>query len=231
MKISMQMGHLSVITIFFMAFLIFGYLLAGQFLITSSRTELRDLSSDQLSSLYNQLSNELVRTRLNVLDLRSSINDFLKKSEDQKSILQKLDNEVKTISGAVGLMPVKGSGIKVVIKVEKTQLKASYLFDMLNELRASGAEAIAVNKVRALTNSYFEIRRGKYYFDNVEIKSPFVFEAIGETQTLESAINIKGGLVSTLEELEGVAVVVSPETEIRLNARKDIEFRYAKQAK
>ncbi len=220
MRISFERSHLPVFATFFVAFLIFGYIVAGQFMVTSSRGALRNLSNDELRELYNNISAELLNMRMEVLTLQTKLNDLKAKSENQLEVAKSIRGEIELLEAVIGLKEVYGPGVRVMISFENPNLNETDFFDVLNELKASGAEIIAVNKVRAVLNSHFSFRQGQYYFDGYRLSNPVIFEAIGDPDTLEGAINVIGGVKSTLEGIEGVDVVVEKKNRIVIASRK-----------
>ena len=75
----------------------------------------------------------------------------------------------------------------------------------------SGAEAIEVNGVRVVANTYFSGDGGELSVDGRRIRAPYEFEVIGKPQDLEPALNIPGGVVQTLEKEQATAEVTRSE--------------------
>lgn len=223
----MKPFHIPVWFLFFLAAMITGFLLAGQIVLSSTRGALRNLSVDELNEIYVSVQREVNDMRVEVLNLKSRIDDFSEATHDKEKLIENLETEIRTLEGVLGLKPVRGPGIRIIISVQDTMLSSADLVDVFNELKASGAEAIAVNGIRAQPLSYFVVRGGRYFFDNQEINPPFVFDAIGDPDTLYSAVTISGGVVTALEAREGIAVVVSREERLNLPARSRIVFQYA----
>lgn len=227
MRIKFRPSFYPVLIIFFAASLILGYLITGQYFLSSSKGALRNLTQEQLSSLYTQQARELAGTQLEVLNLRSRLNDFEQKRQSRKQILESIRKEIKLLEGALGLAPVRGPGVKILVSVEKNILKSSELYDLLNELKASGSQAISVNGNRVHQRSYFVVRGSRYYFDGKEISPPFEFKAIGDPETLYGALTMSGGIINNLESIKNVTLVVSKEEQMTLPAREKITFQYA----
>src|SRR5207248_168025 len=69
-----------------------------------------------------------------------------------------------------------------------------------NELRNASAEAIAVNGVHVVTRSaIITDQAGRIVVDHQPVASPYRLEAIGEPDTLQHALERKGGLIALLE--------------------------------
>ncbi len=94
-----------------------------------------------------------------------------------------------------------GKGVIVTIdNNEFAKVTESDIFDVVNELRAAGAQAISVNEERIVAMS--EIREtGRYILINgVQMEAPFVIKAISDPGNLERSLNMIDGVVDRLKE-------------------------------
>jgi uncharacterized protein YlxW (UPF0749 family) len=87
-----------------------------------------------------------------------------------------------------GLVPVHGPG--VVIVIDATGLKALDLQDALNNLAASGAEAMAVNDRRVLTGLPVEQASGGVAIGGVVVSSPWTITTIGDANRLAEVASL-----------------------------------------
>ena len=65
---------------------------------------------------------------------------------------------------------------------------------MVNELKAAGAEAVSVNDQRLVAVSPVRCAGPTIFVNNTPQTPPYVIRAIGEPNTLETALNISGGI-------------------------------------
>jgi uncharacterized protein YlxW (UPF0749 family) len=125
-----------------------------------------------------------------------------------------------------GLTRVAGPGVELILhNVPGIDRPDGFLFavrdeDLLrvvNELRAAGAEAIAVNDQRLTASS--EIRQaGPFINVNLErVSAPYRIQAIGNPDDLVKALEFPGGLAETLRQW-GINVVIETRTELVLPA-------------
>jgi uncharacterized protein YlxW (UPF0749 family) len=144
--------------------------------------------------------------------------------------LQALNTQIKQLQLAAGLTVVSGPGIRIVMTDNPSAAGAGgnspflpgvvHDFDLLqvvNELRAAGAEAISINGARI--TAYTPIRCvGPTIRINWEAAAPpFVIEAIGDPSTLSSAVNMPGGILQNLKNPEmGPALGIKTTSESRL---------------
>lgn len=149
----------------------------------------------------------------------SSLTDDLK-NNGKLSVSQvaMLNGQIKELQTVSGLTPVSGPGIKIMLADNPnvgTSDASSFLpgivhdYDVLqvvNELRAAKAEAIAVygaggEPVRV--TGYTPIRCvGPTIMINWEqVAAPFTIEAVGNTERMLSAVTMPGGIIDNLKNM------------------------------
>ena len=69
---------------------------------------------------------------------------------------------------------------------------------VVNELRAAGAEAIAINGQRLTGTSEIRCAGPTLSVNNVRSSAPFEIRAIGDKKSLENALRMRGGVAETL---------------------------------
>lgn len=107
--------------------------------------------------------------------------------------IQELVSELNRVKVLNGLIEVSGPGIELLID---GPLSALDLQDIVNELRNAGAEAISLNGHRLVVASVLTVETmGQVRVDGHLLTRPFLFQAIGDSHTLESAALRPGGLV------------------------------------
>lgn len=217
--------------VFFIAFAMFGYAVAGQFRAVGQRADLENMSVSELTTLFGQVSTELGQTRLSYFELRARLADLEEKSRSQETLAEDLRKEVETLGAATGMLPVAGPGVRVTINFKRGALPATALVDLVNELRASQAEAIAVDGRRVTAWSSFTSRGGQLSLDGHELVGPVSVEAIGDPDTLAAALSMAGGMAEYLSSLAGVGVDVERVDGITLPAAPKRAFRYLRPAR
>jgi len=115
-----------------------------------------------------------------------------------------------------GLTPVEGPGVVVTLNdSKKPQPKGlppgmtppSLIHDtdinqVISELRAAGAEAIAVNGQRLVATSAIRAAGPAILINNTPQAPPYTVQAIGDPQVLEAALNLRGGMASQLKSFD-----------------------------
>ena len=107
------------------------------------------------------------------------------------------------------LVPLEGEGVVVRMDDSTKPVKAGEnpnlyvihdddLLRVVNELRAAGAEAIAVNGQRLTGTSEIRCAGPTLSVNNVRSSAPFEIRAIGDKKSLENALRMRGGVAETL---------------------------------
>ncbi|MFJ4903624.1 MULTISPECIES: DUF881 domain-containing protein [unclassified Streptomyces] len=190
-------------------------------------------SNSDNSALRGARQEDLVRILDEVDDRSQRLEDEKQRLEDQRTELENSSDQAeearkqtvekeRQLGVLAGTVAAHGPGITLTINDPGDAVEADKLLDALQELRAAGAEAIEVNGVRVVANTYFSGDGGAIKVDGRKISAPYVFKVIGKPQDLEPALNIPGGVVQTLEK-EQATVHVSQAEDIVVNALRPAE--------
>lgn len=147
----------------------------------------------------------------------------LETSSDQAEEARKQTREKEQQLGILaGTVAAEGPGITLTVADGHDTVEPDMLLDTIQELRAAGAEAIQVNDVRVVANTYFSGTGGDIRVDGRRVTAPYRFKVIGKPEDLEPALNIPGGVVQTLEKEQATATVTRVE-KIVVNALRRAE--------
>ncbi|MFG3094771.1 DUF881 domain-containing protein [Streptomyces sp. NPDC048202] len=190
-------------------------------------------NSDGDSALRGARQEDLVR----ILD---ELDDRTQRLEDEKQGLEKQRQELQSSSDQAaearrqtaekerqlgilaGTVGATGPGITMTVEDPKGAVESDMLLDAIQELRAAGAEAIQVNGVRVVANTYLSDSGGSVAVDGNKINAPYRFQVIGKPQDLEPALNIPGGVVQSVEK-EQATVSVERSDKIVVDALRQAE--------
>ncbi|WP_189826385.1 DUF881 domain-containing protein [Streptomyces finlayi] len=155
---------------------------------------------DELDDRTQRLEDEKQRLSAQKSELESSSDQA---EEARKQTLEK-ERQLGVLAGTVG---AQGPGITLTVGDPHKTVEPDRLLDTIQELRAAGAEAVQINDVRVVANTYFSGDAGSIQIDGKSVSAPYTFKVIGKPQDLEPALNIPGGVVQTLEKEQATAVV------------------------
>ncbi len=180
-------------------------------------------SADQ-SAILTSLVEADASLRAEIKTLEDQLAHF--QNSGSSGLLEALVEELNRLKIVNGQVEVSGPGVEVRINGPLSALNAQ---DMVNELRNAGAEAITLNGERLILWSAISTDDESWLtVDGVRIASPYVFQAIGDGKTLETALTRSGGLIAMLEHgYDRLQVEISYRGKLVLPVHRHLpEFRY-----
>ena len=188
-----------------MVCIILGVMLALQFKSVNYNQSLASFENKRLDELKNELitlQNQKNSLQERLKELEQENQTYAKVKAGDSEAAQQIQNSLKKARIFAGLETVKGAGIIVTLDNYAASIfvKDYDILNIVNELRASGAQAISVNDERIVAMT--EIREaGQYVMINGrQYKAPFTIKAIADPDDLEHSLTLIGGVVEILEE-------------------------------
>ncbi|MGW1819529.1 DUF881 domain-containing protein [Streptomyces sp. NPDC002125] len=186
---------------------VLGLGLAIQVRSNSDNSALRGARQEDLVRILDELDNRTQRLedeKQRLDDQRTELENSSDQAEEARKQTLEKERQLGILAGTVA---AHGPGITLTISDPSGAVEADMLLDTIQELRAAGAEAIEINGVRVVANTYFSGDGGELRVDGKKIEAPYEFKVIGKPQDLEPALNIPGGVVQTLEKEQATAEV------------------------
>ncbi len=159
---------------------------------------------------------------------------------DSVAALDEARDRARVLGILAGTVPARGPGIELTITDAEGQVGSDVLLDTLQELRDAGAEAIEISSVegpavRVVASTAF-VDAGQpgsgagVEVDGTLLTPPYRFLVIGDPSTLETALEIPGGVLEVLDQ-RGAQGVVSQEQSLAITSlRVTPSPRYARPA-
>ena len=147
--------------------------------------------------------------------------------------------EMDELKARAGETELEGKGIIFTLDDSKQAAKAGEnknlyiihdedLLRVVNELRSAGAEAISLNGQRLIGSSEIRCVGPTVLVNERRLAAPFVILAIGNPQTLESSLNLRGGVIENFK-FWGIKADVVQSDKVRVPAFKgNRTFEFAK---
>ena len=131
---------------------------------------------------------------------------------------QNIKQQLNSARIFAGTVPVSGPGVSVTITADY-DLYSMDVIDIVNELKVSGAEVIAINNQRVTTKTRLtqETDSDEHLFlamNGERLLTPIVITAIGDPATLEKGLTFTGGIIDNLNTLYGIYPIVRQEQEV-----------------
>lgn len=218
-----------------------GFMTAIQFkTYNNPSTRVNTNSFDDLAKQIETLKKQKTDLTSKVNDLQSKVNKYEESFTSSSEEAKKMDADLKNVEKLAGLTDVEGPGVIITLSppndltsANTSGINSLSILDVINELNASGAEAISINEERYVSRT--QVREaGSAIKINGTAFSPnknFVIKAIGDAKVLEGAFNLPGGVKDTLKEY-GIVMGIAQQKNIKiLKYEKNIEYDYAKEAR
>jgi len=185
-------------------------------------------SADQLI-IINSLVENNDRLREEMEALEDQLSEYQQAAG--RTVLEALVEELNKVRIINGLVEVSGPGVEVTIEGPIGVLDMQ---DLINELRNAGAEALTINGERlTLYTAIASTEDGGMTINGTRLSRPYIIQAIGGPETMETALLRQGGLIAVLQHnYEGLTVSVVTQERMVLPVYKGaIEFAYASPVK
>lgn len=200
-------------------------LLIGQFKTVSYSEEIvQGKRETQLSEELINLKSKYDELEQNYKKAQTIVEEYQNNASTNNELITSMKEKINNYSLLAGVTDVKGEGIVITLtdgaqtvdsSNENVLVHDSDLLTVVNELRAAGAEAISINDQRIISTSSIRCVGPVIQVNYQKVSTPFVIKAIGKSEYLESAMNIKKGVVDLLKGY-GVGVTVERKSNITI---------------
>ncbi|MEU7280147.1 DUF881 domain-containing protein [Streptomyces sp. NPDC045431] len=190
---------------------VLGLGLAIQVRSTSDNSALRGARQEDLVRILDELDDRTQRLEAEKARLEDQRTELVNSSDQAEEARKQTQEKERQLGILAGTVAAQGPGITLTIDDGAGAVEPDMLLDAVQELRAAGAEAIQVNDVRVVADTYISGEAGDIEVDGRKIGAPYRFKVIGKPQDLEPALNIPGGVVQTLEKEQATASVTRSE--------------------
>ncbi len=208
-----------------------GIVAALQFKTIASKTASEPDSEEQIKELLSTINNmhsELGSLEAERDELQNRLDLVEQSSQDEQ--IASLRDELNRVRTFAGLTSVKGRGIHIQLNfTERTNINSiqNRLLLLINELRASGAQAISINGIRILGMTEIRVVSDQYISVGArQLVAPYDIYAIGEASNLYSGITMGGsGIVFQIRDLSGTTCTWDIQENIIVNAASDEDIK------
>ena len=216
----------NVFVVLLCALLGYGYVIQ----LNNTRSAYETMSEEELTRLISETSNQIQQQEQRRDELQKQLNS-LQEASDKQQEAQRIAEQNEQTSGILsGRLPAEGEGVTIRVTHGSIEpVDAATMFSLIEELRNAGAEVIAINDVRVITQTYIADGEDGLICDGQTLSSPYVIKAIGDSQNLQNAVNIAGGVGSRLKVKFGADVDVTSSDLVKIDEVASVpQYRYAK---
>ncbi len=140
------------------------------------------------------------------LQLQTDLEAYRREAASNSDGAEALKKEMEKYRTMSGLTTVKGPGVTVDVEDStKSDNQTAIVHDtdilmIINELYGAGAEAISINGERLVISSPIRCVGNTIMINNKRCSSPYKIRAIGDSEALYSAVNMRGGICEQLKK-------------------------------
>jgi len=194
--------------------------------------------AQQLAVDLKKAQNERDSQTKQIEELESKIKQYEMSEVDKNVYAENLYNDTMKYRMLAGYLEIEGPGIVMEINDPPVDVEygAGYsiiddlgmVLQVISVLNAADAEAISINDQRYTAFTEIErISEQLIEINGVSVNTPIIIKAIGKPETLESALNLKGGIVRQLRYYDYLVQVHQEKNLVVPKYRKIKEFIYS----
>lgn len=193
--------------------------------------------TQELTTELKNLTDERETLKNEVLELRSRLAEYENSASDISSMTDAMKKELVRARMTAGILEGKGPGIVITLNDSNLPQQPGEdpnlflihdedLLKVVNELFAAGAEAVSINGQRIIANSEVRCVGPTIIVNSVRLAPPFIVQAIGDPDTLESSMKMRGGVIESLQVF-GIQVNIKRQDKIDMPGYTgSVQFKY-----
>jgi uncharacterized protein YlxW (UPF0749 family) len=178
---------------------------------TESGDSLETARPADLLVLLDSLQQREAALNTEVADLQRNLAQLQASGSNDQTAIENAQARLAALSILIGTVAATGPGVTLTIEDTAPGVPPETMIDVINELRAAGAEAMEVRggaaAVRVGVDTWVVGTPGALVVDGATLNPPYSLLAIGDPPTLAAAMNIPGGATDSVGRVGGKVVV------------------------
>lgn len=200
--------------------------------LNTQQAALRDYaaqSQENLTSVIKTLNDKREALLQEKWELENRLRLIQSDPSQGQRLFSALREENSRLQAAGGLTPLRGQGIIIIVS-SQTPIGYDDLIRIINELWNVGAEGIAVNGIRLTQyTAITQTASGSTSIGGHILNYPYVIQAVGDSASLTAGINILGGTLDQLINVNGIRIQVESSQDLLLPAgQAPTAFKYVR---
>lgn len=197
--------------------MLLGIAIVTQVRQTGSGDSLETARPADLLVLLDSLQQREAALNTEVADLQQTLNSLQASGSSDQAAIENAQARLAALSILIGSVAAVGPGVTISVRDDARGVSPETMLDVINELRAAGAEAMEVRApgvpgVRVGVDTWVIGAPGALIVDGVTLGSPYSVLAIGDPPTLSAAMNIPGGAMDSVKRVGGTMTVTQSES-------------------
>lgn len=200
--------------------LLLGVAIATQVRQTDSGDSLETARPADLLVLLDSLQQREAALNTEVADLQRTLTQLETSGSSDQAAIENARARLAALSILIGSIAATGPGVTLTVTDPAQGVAAETMLDVINELRAAGAEAMEIRgrsgggdqvAVRVGVDTWVTGGPGALVVDETTLAPAYSVLAIGDPPTLAAAMNIPGGAMDSIERVGGTMTVQQSE--------------------
>ncbi len=213
---------------------LFGFTLVVQLRSNDDNSELASARQEDLVRILSDLEARDQRLQQDITSLDDSRRQLTSGVAGREAALEEADKRAAELGLLSGTLPGRGPGLVVTLAAEDQEIKASAILNAVQELRGAGGEVMQLVgdngvAVRIVASSYFvDAAGGSIVVDGQQLSGPYVLTVIGDGPTMQTALQIPGGVVASVSQGGGNVTMEQRATVDVTAVRQAASLQYAR---
>jgi uncharacterized protein YlxW (UPF0749 family) len=181
---------------------------------TESGDSLETARPADLLVLLDSLQQREAALNTEVADLQRTLDSLQASGSSDQAAIENAQSRLAALSILIGTVAATGPGVTITVDDVAPGVSPETMLDVVNELRAAGAEAMQIGNaaagqqaVRVGVDTWVAGVPGALVVDGTTLNPPYFVLAIGDPATLAAAMNIPGGAMDSVERVGGTMTV------------------------
>ncbi len=207
-----------------------GFALAVQLRTVDSDQGLAGARQEDLARILADLQSRQDRLRSEISEQQELLDQLGSGEDSAAAAIEEARRQAEALAILNGTVAAEGPGVTITIRDPDANVDSAVLLDAVQELRGAGAETMQVAGVRITVSSALVGEAGDIRIDGTPVEAPYVIVAIGDAQTLSTAMQIPGGVADKVIQAGGDIDIVSAD-QVLVDALRPLEVpEYAEPA-
>jgi uncharacterized protein YlxW (UPF0749 family) len=211
-----------------------GFTLVVQLRSNDADAGLASARQEDLVGILSDLEARDQRLQQEINTLEESQRQLTSGVAGRQAALAEAEKRADELGLLSGTLPARGPGLKISIDPRGAPIKASSILNAVQELRGAGGEVMELVgdngvAVRIVASSYFvESEGGEIVVDGKRLSGPYTLWVIGVPATMQTALQIPGGVVASVSQGGGNVTMEQRSTVEVAAVRQPTSLQYAR---
>ncbi|WP_199421492.1 DUF881 domain-containing protein [Actinotalea solisilvae] len=183
---------------------------------------LSSLRQDELVRILDEVTQRTEELEDQAAELRAQRAELATGSDTRRAAREAATERAAQQGILAGRLPAQGPGVVLTVRDPDRRVPALVLYNVLEELRNAGAEAVQVNDLRVTASTYVVDTADGVSVDGTLLEPPYRWVAIGDPDVIIPALNMPGGALAVVRGSDGSSEVEARDL-VEVTAVRDVE--------